>query len=616
MTKLLLTTAALALFPTLVQADQGDIVITATRAEQNTDQVGQSITLIDAAKLETQQTVVLADSLAMTPGVTVTRNGGIGGTTSLFIRGASSEHILVVIDGVRVNDPSSPGGAYDFGSLLAGDVSRVEILRGADSVPWGSSAIGGVVNITTFGPTPKLSGTATAEGGSYGTSNVNAHIADTIGPIGIAVGGGWLHTSGISAFAASEGGREADGYDQHYANARATVRLNHNFWLDLRGRYARGNAMQDGYNTPSFSFGDDAEYTITSEVSGYAALHDSFSNGRFTDTYAYSITNIHRDTFDAAQSPSFEFGYRGQVERLEYQGEAKLNAAIRLAYGAESERSSLASPADIYGDPAAAYRTGIDSGYGQAILTPVSRLTLTGGVRYDHHRAYGGHTTFAANGAYQLTDTTTVRASYAEGFKAPTLYQLYAPYYGTPTLRPETATSYDGGVEQTALAGAIRVRATYFNRHTNDLIDFDPATFTYQNIKRARAEGGEFELALHPVAALVIAANYTRTHSINADTGLLLARRPQDSVNVSVDWAGKRVKIGGTIQMIGNSYDDAANKVLLQSYALFGLHAAIPVGKHLELYGRIDNLFDAQYQVVRHYGTLGRAAYAGVRVKL
>lgn len=616
MTRLLLTTAALALLPTLVHADQGDIIVTATRAEQNADQVGQSVTLIDATKLETQQTVVLADSLAMTPGVTMTRNGGVGGVTSLFIRGASSEHILVVIDGVRVNDPSSPGGAYDFGSLLAGDVSRVEILRGADSVPWGSSAIGGVVNVTTLGPTPKLSGTATAEGGSYGTSNVNAHVADTIGPIGIAVGGGWLHTNGISAFAASEGGKEADGYDQHYANARVTVRLNHNFWLDLRGRYARGNTMQDGYNTPSFSFGDDAEYAITREVSGYAALHDSFSNGRFTDTYAYSITNIHRDTFDPTQSPSFEFGYRGQVERLEYQGEAKLNAAIRLAYGAESERSSLASPADIYGDPAAAYRTGIDSIYGQAILTPVSRLTLTGGVRYDHHRAYGGHTTFAVNGAYQLTDTTTVRASYAEGFKAPTLYQLYAPYYGTPTLRPETATSYDGGVEQTALAGAVRLRATYFNRHTNDLIDFDPATFTYRNISRARAEGVEFELALHPVEALVIAANYTRTHSINADTGLLLARRPQDSVNVSVDWDGKRVKLGGTIQMIGNSYDDAANKVLLQSYALVGIHAAIPISKHLELYGRIDNLFDAQYQVVWHYGTLGRAAYAGLRVKL
>jgi vitamin B12 transporter len=616
MTRLLLTAAALALLPTLARAQNEDIVVTATRAEQDANQVGQSITTINAATLETRQSSVLADILATTPGITAARNGGVGGTTSLFIRGASSEHSLVVIDGVRVNDPSSPGGAYDFGGLLAGDVSRVEVLRGADSVPWGSSAIGGVIDITTFAPTSNLSGTASAEGGSHGTSNLNAHLADTIGPVGIALGGGWYHTSGISAFAASEGGKEADGYDQHYANARVTVRLNHNFWLDLRGRYARGNAAQDGYNTPTFRFGDDSEYTITREASGYAALHDSFSNGRFTDTYAYSITNIHRDTFDAAQSPSFEFGYRGQVERLEYEGEAKLNPVIRLAYGAESERSSLSSPADIYGDPAAAYRTGIDSGYGQAILTPTRRLSLTGGLRYDHHRAYGGHMTFAANGAYRLTDTTTLRASYAEGFKAPTLYQLYAPYYGTPTLRPETATSYDGGIEQSALGGAIRVRATYFNRHTNDLIDFDPATFTYRNINRARAEGGEFELALHPIAQLTIAANYTRTHSINADTGLLLARRPQDSVNVAVDWAGARIKLGGTVQMIGNSYDDAANKVLLQSHALVGLHAAIPINEHLEAFGRIDNLFDEQYQVVRHYGTLGRAAYAGIRVKI
>ncbi len=617
MTKLLLTTAVLALIPSFAYAADDDITVTATRAEQSASQVGQSITEITAAILEARQTPVLADILATTPGVTFARNGGIGSATSLFIRGASSEHTLVVIDGVRVNDPSSPGGAYDFGNLLAGDVSRVEILRGADSVPWGSSAIGGVVNISSFGPTKTLSGTATAEGGSYGTSNLNAHFADTIGPVGFSVGGGWVHTSGISAFAASEGGKEADGFDQHYANARATVKLSNQVSLDFRGRYARGLVMQDGYNaTTNFSFGDDSEYSITREASGYAGLHASLLDGRLKNTLGYSITNIHRNTYDPTFSPSFEFGYRGQVERIEYQGDARVNNAVRLAIGAESERSSLFTPADSFGDPAARFSTGIDSGYGQAIVTPTDRFTVTGGVRYDHHRTYGGHTSFSANTAYRVTETTTLRASYAEGYKAPTLYQLYAPFYGTASLKPETATSYDGGIEQSALNGAIKARATYFNRRTNDLIDFDFATFTYQNINRTRAEGGEFELTLHPIDALTVTANYTHTRSINAVTGLQLARRPEDSVNVSVDWTCARVKLGGDIRMVGNSYDNATNTARLQSYVLVGLRAAVPLGKHLEIYGRIDNLFDAQYQVVRHYGTLGRAAYAGVRVKI
>lgn len=592
------------------------IVVVGTGAAQERATLGQSITEISTATIEALQTPVLSDILATTPGVSVARNGGVGGTTSLFIRGASSEQTLVVIDGVRVNDPSAPSGGYDFGTLLAGDIARVEILRGADSVPWGSAAIGGVVNITTFAPSARLSSTANAEGGSYATSTLNAHVSDTFGALGLALGGGWTHTGGISAFAASEGGKEADGFDQHYGNARVTVRLSPDISLDLRGRYARSFTMIDGYNTPTFSFGDDAEYVISREVSGYAGVRATL--GQLTSALGYTLTNIHRNTFDGAlpANAQFEFGFKGQSQRIEYQGDWRALKMLRLVFGAEHEAQVLDSAADIYGDAAYRATTHTDGLYGQAIVTPLDALTLTGGLRYDHHAAFGDHVTASTNGAWRVGAWTTLRAGYAEGFKAPTLYQLYAPFYGTPGLKPETATSYDGGIEQ-RIGTTLTLRATYFSRRTNNLIDFDPATFTYANIAQARAHGIELEGQWRPRADVSLGANYSHTASTNPLTGLDLARRPRDIVNLLADatlWHDG-LKLGGTLSYNGPRFDDAANKVPLAGYWLANVRIAYPLNARLELYGRIENLFDAQYQVVRHYGTLGRAVYGGLRVR-
>jgi len=617
MTKFLYATAALALLPTAGHtASVDDIIVTATRSEQPASQVGQSVTVISADTLETRQTSVLADLLSTTPGITVARNGGVGGVTSVFIRGASSEHTLVVIDGVRINDASSPGGAYDFGTLLAGNIEHIEILRGADSVPWGSAAIGGVVNITTIAPTKRLTGQLNAEGGSYDTKSLSGHLANTYGPLAVTLGGGWYNTGGISAFAKSEGGKEADGFDQHFLNGRAELKLADNISVDVRGRYARSLVNIDGFPAPNYTLADTPEYNITREFSGYAGLNASFLGSRFKNRFGFADSDIKREGFDPSQSPSLNYGYIGHVQRIEYHGDFAVVRQARLVFGAEHERSSLTTEGSNF-DSAALNRTGIDSLYGQIILKPITQLTMTGGVRYDDHRTFGNRTTFSANAALRATSTTTLRASYAEGFKAPTLYQLYAPYgTGNPNLKPETATSYDTSIEQTALDGAVRATATYFNRHTSQLIDYDFSSFSYNNIRRAFAEGVELSLALSPIKTLSVSANFTHTKSINADTLARLARRPDDSVSVSIDWDAGRVKLGGTLQMVGSSYDNAANSVKLQSYALMGLRAAVPIARQLELFGRVDNLFDTQYQVAKHYGTVGRAGYIGVRAKI
>ena len=198
-------------------AAPGDILVTAARAAQFPEEVGQAVTVIDRDLLLQHQTVIVSDLLAQTPGVTVTRNGGVGGFTGVRIRGAEAEQTLVLIDGVRINDPSSPGGGFDFANLLADNVERIEVLRGPNSVPWGSQAIGGVVNVVSARPSFAPSLSARVEGGSFGTAQAVANASGTLGRVAASLGAGDFTTDGISQAAT---GTERDGYEHLGANGR------------------------------------------------------------------------------------------------------------------------------------------------------------------------------------------------------------------------------------------------------------------------------------------------------------------------------------------------------------------------------------------------------------
>lgn len=619
----LLTTAALAA-PAAAQ-DASDIVVTATGVAQPADQAGQAVTVITRDDLDRRQTLSIADYLATTPGVVVSRSGPIGSQTSVRIRGAEAEQTLVLIDGVRVNDPSSPGGAFDFGNLLAGGIERVEVLRGADSVPWGSQAIGGVVNIVTQQPTDHFQARANAEYGTSDTVNANAAVSGKAGPISAALTGGLFRSDGISAAA---DGSERDGYKQVAGSGSVGIDLAPGVGLDVRGYYAHSRLSLDGYPPPNYVFADDAEYSKVQEVYGYAGLHANFAGGRANNRLAFTLGDTNRDNYDPTLGSAPTYFYRGRSERYEYQGDFRPLDQIRIVAGAEHEDSR-------YSDGTKHAATGVTSEYGELIVKPIQELTLTGGIRHDDHDAYGSHMTYGADAALALHTGTTLRASYGEGFKAPTLYELYSDY-GTASLRPETAKSTDVGVEQSLLDGAARASVTWFHRDTRNQIDFrscgadevtdtssicfDRPYGTYANIDRARAEGVEFALALRPIDALRIDASYTYTHAENRTRGTSfgqdLARRPRDVVSVSADYRlPVGLSVGGTILMVGDSFDYAALDPRLDGYVLASIRAEMPITRNVSLYGRVENLFDEHYQTVAGYGSTGRAAYGGIRLR-
>lgn len=621
--KTILLTATI-LSPTIAHAEDSDndnIVVTASRGETPLSQVGQSVTIITAEDIKTRQSVAVVDLLRTVPGVTFTRNGGIGTSTSVNIRGADSDQTVALIDGVKLNDPSSPGSGFNFGNLLTGNISRIEVVRGSQSVLWGSQAIGGVVNIITREPTEALTFNANAEYGWRDTGQVVGNASGKFGPVSASVGAGYLRSDSFSTYNEARGATERDGYENYGANAKFNVALSDAISVDLRGWYSNGTTGFDAVFIPA----DSLETTQTEELVGYAGLNIALLDGRFHNRFAYAYTDTARENLDLSGATPFQtFDAKGKNERLEYQGNYDIAEGYGLTFGAESEKSSFRTSS--FGGPISRADARIDSFYGQLSASPIVGLTLTAGARYDDHETFGGKTTLAANGVYSPNDgNTTIRASYGEGFKTPSLFQLFSDF-GNTTLKPETSKGWDAGVTQKLLAGAIEVGATWFHRDTSNQIVFiscgpqvgictNRPFGTYDNVARARAQGLEFGLKLKPVEALTVQANYSWIDAENRANDLKLARRPSQSVNAAIDyvWAFG-LETGVSATAVGDSFDNASNTRRLDGYLLVDLRASYPITNGVSLYGRIENLFDEEYETIFRYGTPRRAAYAGVRL--
>jgi vitamin B12 transporter len=606
------------------------VVVTATRTEQPISEVGQAISVIDAEAIRRRQTDTVVDLLRNLPGVTFTRNGGIGTTTSVRIRGAESDQTVALIDGVKLNDPSSPGGGFDFGNLLVGNIARIEVLRGSQSVLWGSQAIGGVVNVTTTEPTDELAGNARAEYGWHDTQQLVGNVSQKLGRVSASVGAGEFRTDGLSVFSEDRGGKERDGYDNFGAHAKVNVALTDDVSVDVRGWYSNGKADLDGFPAPTFALGDTREYSRTREMVGYTALNVALLDGRFHNRIAGAYTETKRNNFDPDGFVFETFDANGRNSRFEYQGIFDVSERVRATFGAESERSRFITAS--FGGPPARGEARIDSGYAELVAKPLTGLTTTLGIRHDHHDEFGGKTTTGASAAWTPNEGLTVlRASYSEGFKAPTLFQLQSEY-GNALLRPESARGFDAGIAQRFFGGTLEVGATAFRRNSRDLINFiscsapftgicaNRAGGTYGNVSRARATGVELTALAQPVDALTVQANYTHVNaedrSENSVTfGKELPRRPSDTASAIVDYRWPfALETGVTFTHVGASFDTASNTRRVDGYDVVDLRVAYPVTASVEVQGRVENLLNEQYETIYRYGTPGRAAYFGVRL--
>lgn len=612
------------------------VVITAERNETDIQRVGSAITIVSGEDIARRNPTSLVDVLREVPGVDITETGGPGATTSVRLRGANTGQTLVLIDGIRVNDPSGVGGEFDFSNLVPAAVERIEVLRGPQSALYGSDAIGGVINIITKRGRETPEAALQIEGGRYGTVNGSGAVSGAVGPWSYALSGGAQRSDGFSRFGsripaleAQFGPLERDGFDRFGGYGRFGYDAKQGFRLDFGALTTTLNSAYDA----AFGSVPDTPSSLRQrlhQVYGKADL-DSF-DGVLTQSltaYANRTDRAYNDiSFDGAAAPRTTFfttsRFVGDRLGIEYQARLKLAQFGSLIAGAKTEREeSSGSTQDflpvqgrIIASPPGGQTTNAVFGLWQI---PVDdRLNISVGGRLDDVTGIGTFATWRTTAAYFISETgTKFRASAGTGAKAPSLFQRLDPTFGNTRLSPETSFSFDGGVDQSLLDGRINLSVTGFSNEFQNLIDFDFATNRYINIASARTNGVEFGLDAEIIDRyLRLKVAYTYLSAIDTVTKLTLARRPGDVARFSVVIKPtEELTIEPSVLVVSQRFNSPGESDRLAPYVRLDLRADYQLDKHWNIYVRGDNITNRRYEEALSYGVTGAAFYAGLKGK-
>jgi len=597
------------------------IVVSGTRFETSLDQIGQSVSVITSDDIQLRQNVQVFDALALVPGIQTQSSGPVGTASTVFVRGTPSQSTLVVQDGIVLNSLAATSGGFNFANFDTSDIERIEVIRGAQSTLYGSDAIGGVINIVTKSGADGFGGTASIEAGSFGTVRGQGAVYGGDEKLN-----GRVTVSAQSAdgFSAQVGNDEDDGYENITVSGRVTYMPVENLILDAVLRYSDSEVEFDAFGT-DIAVSDTEEFNLAAFAT-HGALDGRLSN-RVGVTYSRLESENMQDSTGDGKPDNLTFQQQGERLSFEYQGAFEATTWLDLLVGAEHEEADADVPVAFVSFDEDLNQT---SFYGLARVKPTDWIDLTGGVRHDDNSRFGGATTMNATTNIRIAETgTTLRASYSEGFKAPTPGQLGANVTSrnfilaaglNPELAPETSTGWDIGVEQDlkVVPGALSV--TYFQSDIENLIAFDfvggfsPNNSAFFNVDEVTTEGVEIVLALNPLETLKLQAAYTYLEAIDVATGIQLDNRPEDRFTLDVSWSATD-KLNINAQFIYNGDETESFGAPLDSFVVVNLRADYDITDRIEIYARIDNLFDEDYFDNSGFNTAPLSAFGGVRVR-
>lgn len=582
-----------------------ETVITPTRTKQALKNIGSSVSVITQKDIENRKAPLLLDVLRQVPGLEVTRTQGIGGTTSLFIRGASAAQTLVFVDGVQMNSPTT--GVFNFANLTTDNIERIEILRGPQSTLYGSEAIGGVINIITkkgAGDNKVVLGT---EYGMHDTYRETVNVSGGKERFDYSVGGSYLKTHGISA---ASSGSEEDGYE----NFTGSSRLGWNF-LD-NGRVdttIRGSHSDFEYDTFEYGIGpvDDPDRRQTTDEILFSTKVNKTFFDMWTPSFLVSVNDTELKGFDPTDE-SGEFRIPTRVWRLEHQSDFTLFDidTVTLGYEYEVQEGENVGKFDKTFWNNAVFL--------QNQIKLFDSLNWTVGLRRDDYSTFGSHVTYRTTTSYHVEEISTrFHSSWGKGFRAPSLNELFFPFFGNPNLNPEESKGWDFGVEKEILKDKLTMDVTYFENDFTNLITaaIQPdGSFLAENVAKAESEGIETTLTYKPFTKLSFTGTYTYTETRDREKDQQLPRRPRNRATLGINTQPfDKLNINVTGIMVRDRIDSDGKE--MDNYWTTDLVTRYDITKLMTAYVRFENLFDYGYEEVTGFGSLGFTAYGGMEFK-
>jgi vitamin B12 transporter len=588
------------------------IVVTPYKVAISSFQSPASVEEISVEEAESKGISGLADSLKNIPSVNYSITGGLGGISGISIRGAETRHTQVMYDEIKLYDPivtSSYFYAYNYMSL--DNLEKIEVAKGPYSSLYGSDSIGGTIRLLPRKGKGKPTASFTQEIGSYQTYREKLSLQGEVNKLNYSLAVSRKDVNDFYAAKYKDGNYETDPFHNFNAALRLDYSLTDNLEIGLISDYTYAKYEYDA----SGGADDNDNYAYFHQGIGGVSLKHQLSD-IFSHKINFGYTKTYRKGWEDENTHNW---YEGKTYQAKWQGDYQVCDFNKIIFGFDYLREAGESRYDsIFGTTLTPKQTANTKGYYiQNIFTPLDNLFFSASFRLEDHSQFDTHNTFNISGSYIFKPTNTkIKASFGEGFKAPSIYQLYDGSSDNSNLNPEESESYDLGFEQ-KVGDLLIVGSTYFHTHIKNLIEWTPDfpgawTGEYDNIGKARIWGLENFLKYNFNDNTNLKLSYTYMDTEDKSDGSRLLRRPDNKVTLGFDTLIKKLNISSEISYVGNRIDYPGT-VKLKSYILGNISFNYQVNDNLNTFLRFENILDDDYELVEGYQTPEFSWYLGAK---
>ncbi|UCF05279.1 MAG: TonB-dependent receptor [bacterium] len=588
-----------------------EIVVTASRVTWPIDKTASFTRVISKEEIRKYQTDSVVEVLRSAAGMDIVQSGSMGKTSSIFIRGANSNHCLVMLDGVPINDPTT--GAFDFSDLTTVNIERIEIVRGPHGILYGSTAIGGVINIISTRAAEGARRSICLSGGSFGTATGSVDLT----------GGGKTSNYALSILRTTTDGRFSNDFYKNTSlsgSVRSHVTPTSNISVNLKYSDVAKGLRGSEFDTDPNAVQSGGSFFISAQYQQF--VHRIWNYYIRTSFYTNEIT------FDDPVDPLEEGPFAGDafseinsdIQNVTWQNNLRFLENLWFTAGLEwREERTTNSGFSPFGTTSFDNEINNIAYFFNGIVDPKSLPVLALGARVDDHSEFGTISTYKLSISYSIDRTrTTLKGSIGSGFRAPSLNELYYPGYGNPDLSPEKAQGYDVGFSQEIDPLQLSCEVSYFRNDYENMIAFNLETYTADNIGKSFSDGMEISLKLEPWSFCTVSGHYTYLRTEDCSTKKQLLRRPRHSGGFSINLHGDPLDVLLSASLVGkrldNDFGGPLGEYFNPSYTRYDLAVTYRYSRWYELFVRVCNVLDEHYTEVAGYPSPDLHTIAGARI--